>query len=140
MPATSNLGIFHPMQPYGQRGRKPRKHTGFFGISSLISMCSGVGITDICASQLHMDAHGSLCLISVLIHTLAGVRCLPNVMYFPCQVFMIYACNSNIAQHICNCISLSRNIALFYRKTNVNSNKKRLKIRRWEQTIQLQPC
>ena len=37
---------------------------------------------------------------------------------------MIYACKSNIALHICNRISLSRNIALFYRMSNVNSDKK----------------
>lgn len=49
------LGILHPTKPYGQRGRNPRKHIGFFGIISLISVCSGVGIMDICTSQLHMD-------------------------------------------------------------------------------------
>ncbi len=69
-----------------------------------------------CGNYGHMcftASHGcsaSLYLIIFLIYTLAGVQSLPNVMYFLCQVSMIYACKSNIVLHICNWISQSRNI------------------------------
>lgn len=84
----------------GVGGHTEETVKGSFGISSLISAHSDVGIMDICASQLHMDAlHDCVSLFFTLICLLDSGLC---QMYFLCLVSMVYACKSNTAPHICN--------------------------------------
>lgn len=60
-------------------------------------------------------------------------------MYFPCQVSMIYACRSNIAQHICKWIRPEQKYSFALQKEQMSTQRRQRHMKR-EQTMRLQPC